>query len=164
MFIESGTVKCWPIWSPAGSIGMKGARWQGKVENNILCFSEEKFCTVHARCKLSEVGSCNFRWNEIYGAEHFSSLDQNVRVLSLPVYGARIGGDLYRLLEVMDWISGWNRIESSYVFNFTGEKRNENYIYGIWNFKNLQFDGIVSKCSLVPSSGIIRQLMIIGES
>lgn len=44
-----------------------------------------------------------------------------------------------------------------------GKKERKLYIC-IWNFKNLQFDGIVSKCSLVPSSGIIRQLMIIGES
>lgn len=60
----------------------------------------------------------------------------------------------------------WLKSHRKFVrIQFHRRKRNENYIYiFIWNFKNLQFDGIVSKCSLVPSSGIIRQLMIIGES
>lgn len=86
----------------------------------------------HARYKLSEVGSCNFRWNDRYnGAEIF--LLGSIRVcvcasLSLSLFIGIWRQDLYRLLEVMDWISGRNCIESSYVFNFK-RKRNEDCVY-----------------------------------
>lgn len=148
MFIESGTVKCWPIWSPAGSIGMKGARWQGKVENNILCFSEEKIFRRYTRVanyrKLDRVTFDGTRYIRSGGYFFFSSLDRNVRVLSLSVYGRFVS------FIGSNGLDKWLKLHRKFVrIQFHWRKRNENYIYiYIWNFKNLQFDGIASKvCS-----------------
>lgn len=53
-----------------------------------MLLGRKNFPPVHARCKLSEVGSCNFRWNEIYtGRRIFFFPPWIVRVLSLSVYG-----------------------------------------------------------------------------
>lgn len=148
MFIESGTVKCWPIWSPAGSIGMKGARWQGKVENNILCFSEEKIFRRYTRVanyrKLDRVTFDGTRYIRGGGYFFFSSLDRNVRVLSLSVYGRFVS------FIGSNGLDKWLKLHRKFVrIQFHWRKRNENYIYiYIWNFKNLQFDGIASKCAL----------------
>lgn len=123
----------------------RGALTGKSWEQYLMLLGRKNFPPVHARCKLSEVGSCNFRWNEIYtGRRIFFFPPWIVRVLSLSVYGRFVS------FIGSNGLDKWLKLHRKFVrIQFHWRKRNENYIYiYIWNFKNLQFDGIASKvCS-----------------